>query len=79
VPGVVDACWAALRPGGRLVVHAVTLESQAVAARWHGEHGGELTRVQVEHASPLGSFTVWRPALAVVQWSGTKPDGDVDG
>jgi len=78
VPGVLEACWTALRPGGRLVVHAVTLESQAVAARWHGEHGGELTRVQVEHAAPLGSFTIWRPALAVVQWSGTKPDGDVD-
>jgi precorrin-6Y C5,15-methyltransferase (decarboxylating) len=78
VPGVVEAGWAALRPGGRLVVHAVTLESEAVVARWFAEQGGELTRVQVEHAAALGSFTVWRPALAVVQWSGTKPEGNED-
>ena len=33
--GLLDACWAALRPGGRLVVNAVTLESEAVLADWH--------------------------------------------
>ena len=73
MPGVLEACWAALTPGGRIVVHAVTLESEAVVTRWYADVGGELTRVQVEHAAPLGSFTVWRPALAVVQWAATKP------
>jgi precorrin-6B C5,15-methyltransferase / cobalt-precorrin-6B C5,C15-methyltransferase len=74
--GVLAACWTALRPGGRLVVHAVTLESEAVVARWYAKAGGELTRLQVEHAAPLGSFTVWRPALAVVQLSVGKPEED---
>ena len=32
-PGVLETCWAALRPGGRLVANAVTLEAeQAVAS-----------------------------------------------
>ena len=75
VPGVLEACWAALATGGRIVAHAVTLESEAAVTRWYGDAGGELIRVRVEHAEPLGSFTVWRPALAVVQWSATKPGG----
>ena len=34
-PGVLDACWGALPPGGRLVANAVTIEGQAVLAGWH--------------------------------------------
>lgn len=72
-PGVLDACLVALRPGGRLVAHAVTLETEAQLALAHAEHGGELTRIQVEHAAPLGAFTGWRPARAVTQWALTLP------
>ncbi len=65
---VLDAVWAALRPGGRLVVHAVTQETEMlVAARWR-EHGGALTRIAVEHLEAIGSFHGWKPARAVVQW-----------
>jgi precorrin-6Y C5,15-methyltransferase (decarboxylating) len=71
-PGVLEACWDRLRPGGRLVVHAVTLETEAAVVAWHGSVGGELTRVAVEHAEPLGSFTGWRPARPVVQWAVTR-------
>lgn len=69
VPGVLAACWEALAPGGRLVVNAVTLESEAWVARWRAEVGGELTRLEVSHASPVGSFTALRPALPVTIWS----------
>lgn len=71
-PGVLEACWSALQEGGRLVVHGVTLETESVLARWYGEHGGELTRLHVEHAAPIGSFTGWKPARAITQWSVTK-------
>ena len=47
--GVLDACWTALRPGGRLVVHGVTLETEAVLAVRYAQLGGELTRLHVEH------------------------------
>lgn len=72
-PGVLDACLVALRPGGRLVAHAVTLETEALLAAAYTEHGGELTRIQVEHAAPLGALTGWRPARAVTQWALTLP------
>lgn len=68
-PEVLETCWDRLRTGGRLVVHAVTRETETVVTTWQERVGGELTRVSVEHAEPLGSFTGWRPARAVVQWS----------
>ncbi|WP_209022043.1 precorrin-6y C5,15-methyltransferase (decarboxylating) subunit CbiE [Nocardioides sp. 503] len=72
VPGVVAACLAALRPGGRLVVHGVTLETEALLGRLHAERGGELTRLHVEHAGAIGSFTGWTPTRAVTQWAWTE-------
>jgi precorrin-6Y C5,15-methyltransferase (decarboxylating) len=72
-PGVLDTAWAALRPGGRFVVHGVTLETERVLSEQYAKHGGELTRHHVEHAAPIGSFTGWKPARAVVQWSVVKP------
>jgi precorrin-6B C5,15-methyltransferase / cobalt-precorrin-6B C5,C15-methyltransferase len=67
--GVIQACWDALRPGGRLVANAVTIEGQAVLADWRQRLGGTLTRIGVERAGGLGTLTAWRPALPVVQWS----------
>ncbi|MBJ7451942.1 MAG: precorrin-6y C5,15-methyltransferase (decarboxylating) subunit CbiE, partial [Blastococcus sp.] len=60
VPGVLDACWDALPSGGRLVVNAVTLESEAVLAERHARHGGELVRLGVAHAVPVGGFSGWK-------------------
>ncbi len=65
----VDAAGAALPPGGRLVANAVTLESEALLAALHAERGGELTRLAVSRAAPVGARTGWRPAMPVVQWS----------
>ncbi|MCD5421656.1 precorrin-6y C5,15-methyltransferase (decarboxylating) subunit CbiE [Rhodococcus pyridinivorans] len=70
--GVLDTCWDALPPGGRLVAHAVTLETEAVLVQWWKTRGGELTRLSVEHADPIGTFTGWRAQRPVVQWSAVK-------
>lgn len=72
--GLLDACWDALLPGGRLVVHGVTLETEAILAQRYATLGGELTRLHVEHAAPIGTFTGWTPARAVMQWTVTKAD-----
>jgi precorrin-6Y C5,15-methyltransferase (decarboxylating) len=72
-PGLVDACWAALPPGGRLVANAVTVESEAVLADWFAREGGELVRIGVQRAEPVGRFTGWKPAMPVTIWSVTKP------
>jgi precorrin-6B C5,15-methyltransferase / cobalt-precorrin-6B C5,C15-methyltransferase len=71
--GVLRRCLDALRSGGRIVAHGVTVETEALLASAYGEHGGELTRIHVEHAAPIGSFTGWTPARAVTQWAFSKP------
>ncbi|MFC9737672.1 precorrin-6y C5,15-methyltransferase (decarboxylating) subunit CbiE [Streptomyces noursei] len=72
-PGLVDACWEALPPGGRIVANTVTLESEALLTQWYRRHGGELVRLAVAHAVPVGGFTGWRQAMPVTQWSAVKP------
>ncbi len=74
-PGVLARCLDALSAGGRIVVHGVTVETEAVLAAAYTEHGGELTRIHVEHAAPVGSFTGFAPARAVTQWAFTRPTG----
>ncbi|MEQ8863367.1 MAG: precorrin-6y C5,15-methyltransferase (decarboxylating) subunit CbiE [Thalassobaculum sp.] len=75
-PGVIEACWTALRPGGRLVANTVTLESEAVLLAKHAELGGELVRISVERAEPVGPYHGWRPLMPVTQWRLAKPYGD---
>lgn len=70
--GVFEACWSALREGGRLVANAVTLESQAEVTRLAAQHGGELVKVEIAGTTPVGGFTGWRPAMPVVQWTVVK-------
>jgi precorrin-6Y C5,15-methyltransferase (decarboxylating) len=71
--GVLDACAAALRPGGRLVVSAVTIETQAFVIARHGRDGGRLTMLSTAEADPIGAFHGWRPAMPVTQWCWVKP------
>lgn len=73
VPGVLETCLDALAGGGRLVVHGVSIETEALLAAAHAEHGGELTRHLVETAAPLGRMRGFAPARAVTQWAWTKP------
>jgi precorrin-6Y C5,15-methyltransferase (decarboxylating) len=68
-PGVAEACLEALRPGGRLVVHGVTLETEQLLAALHREHGGELSRISVEQLDAIGTFHGWAPLRTVTQWA----------
>ncbi len=72
-PEVVERAYDALRPGGRLVVNAVTLETQAACVGWRAHRGGELAQIATAYAEPVGRFTGWRAAMPVVQWRLTKP------
>ncbi|MEU6174782.1 precorrin-6y C5,15-methyltransferase (decarboxylating) subunit CbiE [Streptantibioticus parmotrematis] len=72
-PGLLAACWEALPPGGRLVANTVTLESEAVLGQWYARHGGDLVRIAVAQAVPVGGFTGWRQAMPVTQWAARKP------
>jgi len=71
-PEVFAAAWAALGPLGRLVANAVTLESEAALIALRAEHGGELSRIAIARAGPVGGLTGWRPLMPVTQWSLVK-------
>lgn len=72
-PAVFARCFEALRPGGRLVVNAVSLETEAQLYGLHAAHGGTLCRVLIERAGKLGAMTGFRPAMPVTQWRVSKP------
>ena len=69
---VFDVAWEKLRPLGRLVANAVTLESEAILAQLHAKHGGQLVKIAISRAGPVGRKTAWRPAMTVTQWSLVK-------
>ncbi|CAO3427662.1 precorrin-6y C5,15-methyltransferase (decarboxylating) subunit CbiE [Azospirillum doebereinerae] len=71
--GVLEACWDALKPGGRLVANAVTLESEAVLFDAHKRLGGALSQIAVARAAPVGGFRGWRPLMPVTLWRVDKP------
>jgi len=71
-PGVLDAVIGALAPGGRLVVNAVSLETEALLLGRRKALGGDLVRLSVERAEAVGTMTGWRPALPVTQWTWTR-------
>jgi len=71
--GVLDTCWQQLKPGGRLVANAVTLQSEMLLMSWRERHGGELTRIHIAQAQPLGEFDTWRQALPITLLDVTKP------
>jgi precorrin-6B C5,15-methyltransferase / cobalt-precorrin-6B C5,C15-methyltransferase len=68
-PGLLERCWEALGPSGRIVANAVTLEGEQVLAAARSAHGGELVRIEIAHAEPIGGFTGWRAQMPVVQWA----------
>lgn len=70
---VLDGAVTALRRGGRLVINAVTLETEAILLACHAATGGNLVRLSVAQASPVGGVTGWRPAMPITQWTWVKP------
>lgn len=71
-PGLVEACWQALTPGGRLVANAVTLEGEARLIAFQGDHGGALTRIAISRAEPVGGLNAFRPLMEVTQYVGIR-------
>ena len=67
--GVFEVAWAALKPLGRLVANAVTLEGEAALVALQEQHGGQLVKLSVERAEVLGAFRGWKPQRVVTQWS----------
>ncbi len=71
-PEVLAAAWAALRPGGRMVANAVTIQTEQVLLAARQRHGGTLRRISLERLDALGALHAFRPAMTVTQWAATK-------
>ncbi len=67
-----EIAWENLRPLGRLVANAVTLESEAILIALHRKYGGQLAKISVQRAEPVGKLTGWRPFMTVTQWNLVK-------
>lgn len=67
-----DACWSSLKPGGRFVANAVTVEGEQALIERHGQLGGELVRIEISGIDRVGAYRAFRPRMAVTQWSVTK-------
>ena len=72
-PMLLPNLWQALRPGGRLVANAVSTDGERALLDWQAEHGGELTRLAISRAEPLGTHRAWRPLAPVTQLACVKP------
>jgi len=71
--GVFEAAWSTLRPGGRLVANAVTLETEQALAEGFRRHGGTMRRIALARLEAVGGLNGWRPAMPVTQWRVVKP------
>ena len=67
-----EAVWSLLPTGARIVAHGVTLETEALLAELQQKHGGDLMRIEISHAAPLGRYRSWEASRPVVQWSVVK-------
>ncbi|MDF5730665.1 MAG: precorrin-6y C5,15-methyltransferase (decarboxylating) subunit CbiE [Rhizonema sp. PD38] len=70
--GLFETCWQALQEGGRLVANAVTIESEQKLLQWRDRVGGTLTRIAIQRAEPVGTFSGWRALAPVTQWVAIK-------
>jgi precorrin-6Y C5,15-methyltransferase (decarboxylating) len=69
---VFETVWKLILEGARIVAHGVTLETEALLAELHLKHGGDLMRIEISHAAPLGRYRSWEASRPVVQWSVVK-------
>ena len=71
-PELLETCYDRLKPGGRLVANAVTLEAEATLIRARERFGGTLARLAISRADVLGPYSAWRPLMPVTQYAVTK-------
>lgn len=77
-PGLIDDCLFRLKPGGRLVANAVSLAGEARLLDLQRRHGGDLLRLAISRAEPMGRTVGWKSMAPVTQWALVKaaPSGE---
>ena len=72
IPGVFEKCWHHLKTGGRLVANAVTVETEQRIFQLQNQYGGNLSRIAIQQAEPIGKFLGWKASAPITQWCVTK-------
>ena len=73
IPGVFENSWAALKPGGSMVVNVVTIEGELHLYDLQEKHGGDLLRMEVSTLAHVGRLRALKPRMPVTQWRAQKP------
>jgi precorrin-6B C5,15-methyltransferase / cobalt-precorrin-6B C5,C15-methyltransferase len=61
--------WEIMPPGTRLVLNAVTIETEALVLDWSARHGGTLLKIELSEPVALGRKRGWKTSLPILQWS----------
>ena len=61
--------WEVMPAGCRLVLNAVTIETEALVLDWSARHGGDLLKIELSEPVAIGRKRGWRAALPILQWS----------
>jgi precorrin-6B C5,15-methyltransferase / cobalt-precorrin-6B C5,C15-methyltransferase len=69
---VLTHLWDLIPPGTRLVMNAVTLETEALVLNWSALHGGALLKIELSEPAAIGRKRAWRAAMPILQWSVTR-------
>ena len=69
---LVKYCMSRLADHGRLVINAVTLETEQLLYRLQEQSGGQLSRMAMEYVEPLGRMHGWKPVRTITQWCWQK-------
>ena len=69
---LLDALWACLPAGTRIVAHGVTLETESLLAQAQAHRGGTLLRIELSQVTPLGGKRGWKASYPVLQWSAVR-------
>lgn len=64
--------WDLIPQGTRLVMNAVTLETEALVLDWSARQGGHLLKIELSETAPIGRKRGWKAALPILQWSVTR-------
>ncbi len=72
IPDVFEKCWSRLKIGGRLVANAVTVETEQRIFQLQNQYGGNLSRIAIQHAEPIGKFLGWKASAPITQWNVVK-------
>ena len=69
---VLQAVWDRMPVGARLVMNAVTIETEALVLDWSARQGGSLLKIDLAEPVAIGRKRGWKAALPILQWSVTR-------